>query len=71
MTRVRVGIINWPDERIPSSNIKSRLNFLSSKINFLRAIQSESWRGEIHQDNPKILETDNWLQTQQLDCFLK
>lgn len=47
MTRVRVGIINWPDERIPSSNIKSRLNFLSSKINFLKAIQSGPWSGEI------------------------
>ena len=26
MARVRASIINWPDEGIPSSNIKSSLN---------------------------------------------
>ena len=37
MARVIAGIINWPGERIPSSNILNRQNRtnLSSKINFL------------------------------------
>lgn len=56
MVRVRAGIINWPGEKIPPSN----------KINFLRATQSEPWRGEIHQGNPKALDLGNWPQTQGL-----
>lgn len=28
---------------------------LSFKINFLGSIQSEPWRGEIHQGNPEVL----------------
>ena len=43
------------------------LNFLSYKINFLRAIQTEPWRGEIHHGNPEVLNTASWPQTQQLD----
>ena len=26
MARDRAGIVNWPDEKIPASNIKSNLN---------------------------------------------
>ena len=61
MVRVRAGIINWPGEKIPYSN----------KINFQRAIQSEAWRGEIHQGNTEVLDTGNWPQAQQLDCFFQ
>ena len=52
MVRVRACIINRPGERIPFSNMMSRQNRteISSKINFLGTTQSESWRGEIHQD---------------------
>ena len=49
MVRVRAGIINWPGDKIPYSN----------KINFQRAIQSEPWRGEIHQGNTEVLDTGN------------
>ena len=64
MARIRAGIINWPDERISSSNIMNRQNRteLSSKINFLRCIQSESWKREIHQGNPELLDTGYWPQ---------
>ena len=57
MVRVRAGIINWPGERISSSNIMSGQNTteISSKINFLGTTQSEPWRREIHQDNPQGL----------------
>ena len=70
MVRVRAGIINWPGEGIPSSNINSGSNMtivFSSKINFLRANELEPWSGEIHQGNSEILGTSNWPQTQQLD----
>ena len=46
---------------------RTGLDFLSSKINFLRAIQSEPGRGEIHQGNPELLDIGNWPQIQQLD----
>ena len=44
MSRVRADIINWPGERIQSRNIMNRQKRteLSSKINFLGGIQSES-----------------------------
>ena len=48
-----------------------RTGLNSPKINFLRSIYSEAWRGEIHQGNPEILDTGNWPQTQQFDWFLK
>jgi len=40
-------------------------------MDFLGAIQSEAWRGEIHQGNPEVLDKVNWPQIQQLVCFLK
>ena len=43
------------------------LEVLSSKITFLRAKQSEPWRGEIHQGNRGVLDIGHWPQTQQLD----
>ena len=61
MASIRAGIINWPGERIPSSDIRKRQNrtVLSSKINFLWVIQSEPWRTEIHQGEPEVLNTGN------------
>ena len=44
---------------------------LASKINFLRAIQSELWKGEIYQGKPEVVDTGNWAQTQQVVCFFK
>ena len=72
MARVRAGIINWLGERIPFSSIMNRQNRtkLFSKINLLSAIQSEPWRGKIHQGNPEVLDTGNWPQAQQLDLVL-
>ena len=71
MARVRAGIINWPGEGIPSSNINSDLNmtivfFFFYKVNFLRASQLEPWSRKIHQGNPE-LDTGKWPQTQQMD----
>ena len=68
MARVRAGILNWPGEGIPSSNINSDLNMtiILFKVNFLRANQLESCSREIYQGNPE-LDTGNWPQTQQLD----
>ena len=37
---------------------------LASKINFLRVIQPEPWKGEIYQGKPEVVDTDNWPQTQ-------
>ena len=61
MASIRAGIIDWPGERIASSNIMNRQNRteLSSKINFLRSIQSEPQKIEIHQGNPEVPETGN------------
>ena len=67
MARVRVGIINWPSEGIPSSSI-SDLNMtiiFFFKVNFLRANQLEPCNREIYQGNPE-LDTGNWPHTQQL-----
>ena len=68
MARVRAGIINWPGEGIPFSNINSDLNMtiVFLKVNFLRTNQLESCSREIYQDNPE-LDTGNWPQTQQLN----
>ena len=69
MASVRAGIINWPGEGIPCSNINSDLNrsiIFFSEVNFLRANQLEHWSKESHQGNPE-LDTGNWPQTQQLD----
>ena len=72
MVSVRAGIINWPGERISSSNMnRQKRTEHSSKINFLVGIQSEPWRGEIYQGNPEILDTsiqvywpqpNNWIE---------
>ena len=64
MASIRAAIVNWPGERIPSSNIMNRQNRteLLSKINFLEGIQSEPRRTEIHQGNPEVLDTGNWPQ---------
>ena len=64
MASIIARIINWPGERIPSSNIMNRQNRteLLSKINFLEGIQSEPRRTEIHQGNPEVLDTGNWPQ---------
>ena len=61
---IRAGIISWPDERIPSSNVMNRQNMteLSSKINFLWDIQSEPWRTKIHQGKTEVLDTGYWPQ---------
>ena len=61
MANLRAGIINWPGERILSSNIMNRQKRteLSSKIHFLGGIHSEPWRTELHQGNPEVLDTDN------------
>lgn len=59
------------ERSIPCSNISSGPNRTTSEINFLRAIPSEPWRGEIHKYIPGILDIGNWPQTQQLDWFLK
>ena len=63
VARVKVGIIYF----------MSSLNKtgLASKINFLRAIQSELWKGEIYQGKPEVVDTGNWAQTQQVVCFFK
>ena len=68
MARVRAGIINWPGEGIPFSNINSDLNMtiVFLKVNFLRANQLEPCSREIYQANPE-LDTTNWPETQQLD----
>ena len=68
MARVRAGIINWPGEGIPFSNINSDLNMtiVLFKVNFLRANQLEHCSREIYQGNTG-LHTGNWPQTQQLD----
>ena len=68
MARVRAGIINWPGEGIPFSNINSDLNMtiVFLKVNFLRANQLEPCSREIYQGNSE-LDTGNWPQTQQLD----
>ena len=62
MASIRAGIINWPGESLPFSDIRNRQNrtVLSSKINFLGGIQSEPWRTEIHQGEPGVLNTANW-----------
>ena len=56
VARVRAGIIYF----------MSSLNRigLTSKINFLIAIQSEPWKGEIYQGKPEVVDTGNWPQTQ-------
>ena len=61
MASIRAGIIDWPGERIASSNIMNRQNRteLSSKINFLRSIQTEPYKIEIHQGNPEVPDTGN------------
>ena len=68
MARVRVDIINWLGEGIPSNNINSDLNItiIFFKVNFLWANQLKPWNKEIHQGNPE-LDTGNWPQTQKLD----
>ena len=68
MARVRAGILNWPGEGIPSSNINSDLNMtiILFKVNFLRANQLEPCSREIYQGNPE-LNTGNWSQIQKLD----
>ena len=64
MASIRARIINWPGERILSSNIMNRQNRaeLLSKINFLGGFQSEPRRTELHQGNPEVLDTGNWPQ---------
>ena len=43
MDSIRADIVDWPGERIPSSNIMNRQNRTehSSKIDFVAGIQSE------------------------------
>ena len=62
MASNRAGIMNWPGDRIPSSNIMNRQNRTEhpSKINFLGGIQSEPQTTEIHQGNPEVLDKGNW-----------
>ena len=60
MANLRASIINWPGERILSSNIMNRQK--RTELNFLGGIQSEPWRTELHQRNPEVLDTDNWPQ---------
>ena len=53
--------INWPSEGVQSNNINSCSNrtIAFSGINFLRVIQLDLWRGEIHQGNPEVLGVGN------------
>ena len=62
IANIRVGVLNWPGERIPSSNVMNRQNRTerSSKINFLGDIQSEHWRTEIHEGKTKVLDIGYW-----------
>ena len=74
MAGVKAGILNWPAERIPPSDIKSspqgtELSFFQKK--FLRIIQLEPWSGETHQGSLEVLDTGDWPQPNTWIDFLK
>ena len=69
MARFRTCAINWPGKRVSLSDIGGNVSLhgarVSFEIKFLRTIQLELWRGEIHQGNLGVLvighKPSNWI----------